>query len=194
MVAMMVLGPPAVADRSLSVADPENIAITISAMTEHARPLSLTGSEFEASLSAALSDAGLSVRRADFRGDEQILFLDVIVQESVFYTSLRFWRKATYFLPDGQEESEFVPVWEGFSIGDHHQDPMPVRLAVAQIVEDFVVDYRDANGLETVPPASSPSPRNAGPERRSSRSRTVFASDAPSYIGCCPPLAPPVLP
>ena len=138
----------AVADSSLWVEKPEGIAYTVAGMSAHASELGLSGQSLAHALERALSDAGLAARRADFDRDDRILFLDIIVKPGSFYASLQFWRKASYVLPNGEQASEFVPVWEGFSLGDHHNKPGAVRSTVNKIVGNFIAEYRDANSLD----------------------------------------------
>jgi hypothetical protein len=77
--------------------------------------------------------------------DDDILFLDVIVDGDTFYTSAGFWRMASFPLPNGDINSEFVTVWQDYSIGTHYDDPEMIRASVSRIIERFIAKYSAAN-------------------------------------------------
>jgi hypothetical protein len=114
-------------------------------MTQAAQDLGLTDKDFAETLRIMLSRAGLQATRSELKLDRNLLFLDVIVDGEVFYVSAGFWRKASYPLPNGKFNSEFVTVWQDYSVGAHYHDPETVRSSVNTLIERFIARYSDAN-------------------------------------------------
>jgi hypothetical protein len=133
------------AEPGLWVSEPETVAIAIGNMTVGANNLGLTDAGFEKELTARLSNAGLKAHRADEDSDESILFLDLVVEQDTFVASLEFWRKAEYQLPDGTSHSDFVIVWEKYTLGAHSDRPEFVADSVAAVLDSFIVDYGIVN-------------------------------------------------
>lgn len=107
--------------------------------------MGLTIDGFAKSLSIMLNRAGLQAKRSETERDSDILFLDVIVDGESYYTSVGFWRIASYRLPNGDLNSEFVTVWQDYSVGAHYNDPGTVRASANRIIERFIAKYSDAN-------------------------------------------------
>jgi len=136
---------PAIAGDGLWVEHPEEVAFSVADMTQGAKDMGLTGAGFAATLSIMLQRAGLKARQTDFERDSDVLFLDIIVEDETFYASLGFWRMVSYRLPNGVLNSEFVTVWQDYSVGAHHEDPGKVRATVNSITERFIAKYQDVN-------------------------------------------------
>jgi hypothetical protein len=130
---------------SLWVENPVDVAYSVGEMTKGAQDIGLTTESFAESLHAMLNHAGLQPRQSTRSRDSDVLFLDVIVDGESFYTSAGFWRMANYPLPNGDLNSEFVTVWQDYSIGAHHNNPDIVRASVNTILERFIAKYSDAN-------------------------------------------------
>ena len=135
------------ASQSLWVENPQEVAYSVASMTPGAISLGLTSEEFSESLTVMLNRAGLQGRRSEFGNDSDILFLDIVVDGETYYASAGFWRMATYHLPNGETNSEFVTVWQDYSVGAHFDDPETVRVSVERLIERFIARYRDANGV-----------------------------------------------
>jgi len=133
------------ATESLWVENPEQVAYSVADMTPGAKALGLTNGEFAKSLNVMLSRAGLQGRRSEFRNDSDVLFLDVVVDGETYYASAGFWRMASYRLPNGDIHSEFVTVWQDYSVGAHYDDPETIRVSVERLIERFIAKYNDAN-------------------------------------------------
>jgi hypothetical protein len=136
---------PVIAGDGLWVEHPEEVAFSVADMTQGAKDMGLTGAGFAATLSTMLQRAGLKARQTDFERDSDVLFLDIIVEDETFYASLGFWRMVSYRLPNGVVNSEFVTVWQDYSVGAHHEDPGKVRATVNSITERFIAKYQDVN-------------------------------------------------
>lgn len=135
----------AVAGDGLWVENPGEVAFSVGNMTQVAKDMGFTDAGFATILSTSLQRAGLSAKRSDFKRDNDVLFLDVIVEHETFYASLGFWRKVSYRLPNGKLISEFVTVWQDYSVGAHHDDSRKVRDTVNRIIARFIARYRDVN-------------------------------------------------
>ncbi len=132
---------------TLWIANPAQVAYSIGALTQDARKLGLSNDSLAGTLNGMLSRAGLTARPAEFERDDGVLFLDIIVEEQTYYASLGFWRIASYPHPDGELASNFVIVWQDYSIGAHYDDPDAVNGTVMQIIERFIAAYSVANEL-----------------------------------------------
>jgi hypothetical protein len=145
------------ADGSLWVENPREVAFSVGRMTPGAQNLGLTDADFADTLSIMFDRVGYQARRSRGAHDKDVLFLDVIVDGETFYTSAGFWRIANYRLPNGDLNTEFVTVWQDYSVGAHHNDPETVRASVSRIIERFIAKYSDANKSRApVQVASSP--------------------------------------
>ena len=133
----------------LWVDNPEEVAFSVADMTSRAKDMGLSDESFAATLSRMLNHAGLRAKQLDLERDSGVLFLDVIVEDETFYASLGFWRMASYRQPDGELNSEFVTVWQDYSVGAHHDDPAKVRATVNKIIARFITKYRDVNNVGT---------------------------------------------
>lgn len=133
----------------LWVENPLELSIAVAKMTENAKALGLTNAAVAASLSHRLKEAGLKPTPTELEYDDNVLFVDIIVEEETFYASLGFWRMASFRLPDGEQNTEMVTVWQEFSVGVHHDDPGIVRSTVDRIIERFIASYSDANDVGT---------------------------------------------
>lgn len=142
--AVFICGTSPASD-SLRVEHPVEIAFSIGEMTELAQDMGLSTEEFARSLTVMLNNAGLEARQSEAERDTEILFLDVIVDGESYYTSVGFWRMASYPLPNGEINSEFVTVWQDYSVGTHFDDATTVKASVNRIVERFISKYNDAN-------------------------------------------------
>jgi hypothetical protein len=145
MLASALVCGAAAADGSLWVENPQEVAFSVGKMTQSAQDLGLTDSDLAETLSVMLNRVGLRARRSQGTNDDDVLFLDVIVDDETFYTSAGFWRMAKYRLPNGDLTSEFVTVWQDYSVGAHHNDPEAIRVSVNRIIERFITKYSDAN-------------------------------------------------
>ncbi len=138
-----------IASDGLWVDNPEEVAFSVADMTSSAKDMGLSNESFAAALSTMLNRAGLRPRQSVLKRDNDVLFLDVIVEDETFYASLGFWRVASYRQPDGELNSELVTVWQDYSVGAHHDDPATVRDTVNEIIERFIAKYRDVNNVST---------------------------------------------
>lgn len=132
------------ADR-LWVSNPEEIYFAIGAMTSQAQIMGLSDADFAATIHTTLHREGFRARLSNSRRGSDLLFLDIVVEDESYYASLEFRRKASYALPDGKLNSEFVTVWQDYAIGAHHDDPAPIRATVGRILERFVAEYNEVN-------------------------------------------------
>ena len=146
-VAAALVCDTSIADDGLWVDDPEEVAFSVADMTDSARDMGLSSDGFAATLNNMLNHAGLRAKQSDIARDDRVLFLDIIVDDETYYASLGFWRMASYRQPDGELNSEFVTVWQDYSVGAHHDDPGAVRDTVNKIIERFITRYRDANNV-----------------------------------------------
>jgi hypothetical protein len=133
------------ASERLWVEDPGMVAFSIANMTPGAQKIGLTSAAVAANLTTMLSRAGLKARRTSVEGEGDVLFVDIIVEEETYYASLGFWRIASYRLPNGELNAEFVTVWQDYSVGAHHNNPETVQATVSRIIERFIGRYTDAN-------------------------------------------------
>jgi len=131
----------------LWIENPTEVAYSIGELTADARKLGLSGNSLAATLSATLTRAGLKSRPAEFARDQGVLFLDIIVENQTFYASLGFWRVATFPRPDGESASDFVIVWQDYSVGTHHNEAAAVNQTVQRIIDRFVARYSTANKI-----------------------------------------------
>ncbi len=133
------------ADDSLWVESPEEVAFSVAHMTQGAKDMGLTNESFAETLALMLNGAGFQTKQSKLDRDNDMLFLDVIVDGETFYASAGFWRKASYPLPNGDLNSGFVTVWQDYSVGAHYDDPETVRASVGTLIERFITKYSDAN-------------------------------------------------
>ena len=143
---MLACGTAAGSD-GLRVERPLEVAFSVAEMTEQARSMGFTDSGVATTLQENLTRAGLAGRRSDPERDSDVLFVDIIVEDETFYASLGFWRMASYRLPGGALNSEFVTVWQDYAVGAHHGDPATVNATVKRIIDRFIVRYSDVNGV-----------------------------------------------
>jgi hypothetical protein len=139
----------ALAADPLWITNPAEIAFSVSELTQEARALGLSDSDLSRTLSGRLTAAGLTPKLAEIEQDDGVLFLDIIVEKQTYYASLGFWRVATIQHPDGRPSSDFVIVWQDYSVGAHHDDPAEITDTVQQIIERFITTYSAANDLDT---------------------------------------------
>lgn len=139
---------PAVADDSLRVENSVDIAFSVSRLSNDASGIGLSDAGIAEILSTSLMSAGLVARSSGLRGDEPVLFVDIIVEGDSYYASLDYWRMASIALPDGEINSDYVTVWQDFAFGSHGDAGQTIRDALKRIVERFVIDYRDANAVD----------------------------------------------
>jgi uncharacterized membrane protein YdfJ with MMPL/SSD domain len=133
---------------ALWIDNPTEISYSVGELTDAAKALGLSNSSLSGTLADGLSAAGLTPKPAAYSNDKSVLFLDIIVEEQTYYASLGFWRVATYQRPDGEQNSDFVIVWQDYSVGAHHDDPAAITSTIQQIIERFIVTYGAANHLE----------------------------------------------
>jgi hypothetical protein len=139
----------AVADNELWVENPLDVAFAVGNMTQDAKDMGLTYDGFAKILTSSLNHGGLVARPSDLERDDDLLFLDIIVEHDTYYASLGFWRLVSYRLPNGELKSELVTVWQDYSVGTHHNNPARVRDTVTKVIERFVARYSDVNDLQT---------------------------------------------
>ena len=145
--ALVLFAEFSVADDGLRVDSPSDIVFSISQLNRDATDMGLSDAGFAVLLSSSLNHAGLRARRAESADDDNILFLDVVVEDNIFYVSLDFMRPASLETADGELNLDHVSVWQNYSLGDHQDDAEKVRSTVSRIVERFVENYRDANDI-----------------------------------------------
>ncbi len=146
LIAVLVCEQSLAAD-GLWIENPTEVAYSVSDLTADAMKLGLSGNSLEETLSTTLTRAGLKARPAEFTRDQGVLFLDIVVENQTFYASLGFWRVATFPLPDGEPASDFVIVWQDYSVGIHHNDAAAVTHTVQKIIDRFVARYSVANKI-----------------------------------------------
>ena len=132
---------------ALRVRDAEEIAFAIADTSAVAEAMGIDEASLAASVRQALGRAGLKARPTLAGHDEAILLVDVLVDGDVYYASAGFWRVASYGRPDGGTETDFVTVWQDYSVGVHRGNGAAIRAAITAVVERFVHNYRRANGI-----------------------------------------------
>jgi hypothetical protein len=144
---VVLICPQSLAADGLWIENPTDVAYSVGDLTADARKLGLSDNSLVETLSATLTRAGLIARPAEFARDQGVLFLDIIVENQTFYASLGFWRVATFPRPDGEPASDFVIVWQDYSVGSHHNNAAAVNHTVQKIIDRFVVRYSTANKI-----------------------------------------------
>ncbi|MBT8080075.1 MAG: hypothetical protein KJO31_15965 [Gammaproteobacteria bacterium] len=136
------------ANDELKVQNPQQIAYNVGGMTDAAIELGLDEQRVSMWLAQSLQHAGLAARAADTERDQEVVFLDIVVEAGSYYASVGFWRNASYDLPDGTEASNQVIVWQEYAIGSHNGDVDQLRHTVNRVIERFVSSYGNANDLD----------------------------------------------
>ncbi len=131
----------------LWVEEPRDVVFSIGNMTQSAREMGLTDAAFASILRTSLNRAGLKARQSDSRHDDDLIFLDIIVEDETFYASIGFWRRVNIRLPNEEFYSKFVTVWQDYSVGAHHGDPGRVRDTVHKVIDRFIASYGAANDV-----------------------------------------------
>ena len=144
---VVLLCQQSLAADGLWIENPTEVAYSVGDLTADARKLGLSDDSLAETLNVTLTRAGLKARPAEFAHDQGVLFLDIIVENETFYASLGFWRVATFPLPDGEPASDFVIVWQDYSVGSHHNDVAAVTHTVQKIIDRFVTRYSIANKI-----------------------------------------------